>query len=69
MPRLQEPLYVEIHSGTDMGMDVTMFYEHEKRFSFKIRGMQLFEQLSSFFKNHKWFKGNHYTEEFDIKTK
>jgi hypothetical protein len=43
MPRLKEPLYVEIHSGSDMGMDAAMYYESEKRFSLKIRGMQLFD--------------------------
>jgi len=60
---------VEIHYGSDMGMDVKMFYENEKRFSLKIRGIQLFDKLSQFFNKHKWFKGNHYTSELNKDTK
>ena len=52
-----------------MDMDVAMYFEHEKRFSLKIRGMQLFAQLAEFFKNHKWFKGNHYIPEFNKDTR
>lgn len=68
-PRIKEQLIVEVHSGTDMGMDVKMYYEHERRFSFKIRGMQIFQQLFQFFQAHKWFKGNNYETEFDLATK
>jgi hypothetical protein len=68
-PRIKEPLLVEIHSGTDMGMDVKMYYEHERRFSLKIRGMQIFEQMYKFIQMHKWFEGNNYTTEFDLNTK
>ena len=68
-PRLMEPLIVEIHSGTDMGMSVHLFYEHARRFSLKMRGMQLFEQLREHCSGMKWFATNQYFIELDTESK
>ncbi len=68
-PRLFEPLTVEIHSGTDLKMDAHLYYEHARRFSMKIRGMQLFDQLGDFCLSHKWFLGNRYRVILDKDTK
>ena len=54
---------MEIHAGTDLGLDVHLYYEHARRFSMKIRGMQLFDQLGEFCASHKWFSGNQYEVE------
>ena len=62
-PLLFAPLVVELHSGADMGEDVTLYCEHEMKFSQKIRGMQLFSHLHKFFIKHRWMKGNQYTVE------
>jgi len=62
-PQLFSPLTVELHSGTDMGHDVVLYYEHEMKFSQKLRGMQLFSHLYKFFVKHRWLKGNKYTIE------
>lgn len=32
-PKLFAPLLVELHSGKDMESDVTLYYEHEMKFS------------------------------------
>ncbi len=60
---LFSPLTVELHSGTDMGFNCSLYYEHEMKFSQKIRGMQLFAHLSKFFIKHRWLKGNKYLVE------
>lgn len=52
-----------------MGMDVSLYYEHARKFSQKIRGMQLFDQLGEFCLSHKWFKGNRYSVEVDKESK
>lgn len=52
-----------------MAMDIQLFYEHARRFSFKIRGMQLFDQLGEFCMTHKWFRGNRYLVELDPESK
>ena len=52
-----------------MDQTVAMYYEHEKRFSLKIRGMQLFTMIHKFCKDHQWFKGNHYECDFDKQSK
>ncbi|CDW75832.1 UNKNOWN [Stylonychia lemnae] len=62
-PQLFSPLIVELHSGTDMKHNITLYYEHEMKFSQKIRGMQLFMHLSKFFLKHRWLKGNKYSVE------
>eukprot|EP00347_Sterkiella_histriomuscorum_P002334 403368551 len=62
-PQLISPLIVELHSGTDMRQNITLYYEHEMKFSQKIRGMQLFMHLTKFFLKHRWLKGNKYQVE------
>ncbi len=52
-----------MHSGPDMGHSVALYYEHEMKFSQKLRGMQLFTHLSKFFLKHRWLKGNKYSVE------
>ena len=60
-PQLFTPLIVELHSGSDMHANVRLYFEHEMKFSQKIRGMQLFSHLYKFFFKHRWLKGNKYT--------
>ncbi len=62
-PRLFAPLIVEMHSGSDLKQDVNLYYEHEMKFSQKLRGMQLFTHLKKFMLKHRWLKGNKYTIE------
>jgi hypothetical protein len=59
-PQLFSPLIVELHSGKDLKFNVNLYYEHEMKFSQKIRGMQLFSHLYKFFLKHRWLKGNKY---------
>ena len=46
-----------------MGHNIALYYEHEMKFSQKLRGMQLFSHLSKFFLKHRWLKGNKYSVE------
>ena len=46
-----------------MKNNVLLFYEHEKKFSRRLRGAKLFTYLYDFFVKHRWFKGNKYTVE------
>jgi len=46
-----------------MGKNAALYYEHEMKFSLKLRGMQLFSHLSKFFLKHRWLKGNKYLVE------
>mmetsp|Transcript_40862 Transcript_40862/g.39446 ORF Transcript_40862/g.39446 Transcript_40862/m.39446 type:complete len:91 (+) Transcript_40862:550-822(+) len=62
-PLIFQPLIVELHSGSDMKFNVNLYYEHEMKFSQKLRGMQLFSHLYKFFVKHRWLKGNKYTVE------
>jgi len=59
-PGVLMPLQVEIHSGTDLKENVIIYYEHEKLFSLKMRGEQLFSHFFRGFLKNKWLKSNNY---------
>jgi len=62
-PNIFYPLILEIHSGSDMDENITVFYEHEMKMSLKMRGSRLLTYLIKFFIKHRWLKGNKYSLE------
>ena len=59
-PRLYTPLFIELHSGSDLKNDVGLYYVHGGKFSLKLRGGQLLSYLYKFFIKHRWLKLNDY---------
>lgn len=55
-PSILYALQVEIHGGGDLGDDVQIFFEYEKRLSLKYRGMKFITNIYKVFMKNIWLK-------------
>ena len=59
-PTIIYPLQVEIHCGGDLGENVEIYYQHEKRITLKHSGINFFNNLFKILLKNRWLKNNGY---------
>ena len=55
-PNILYPLQVELHCGGDLGDDIEIYFEYEKKISLKYRGIRFMKQLFKTLIKKRWFK-------------
>lgn len=60
-PTIIYPLQVEIHCGGDLGDNVEIYYQHEKRLTLKFCGEKFVDNLLKILLKNRWLKNNGYT--------
>ncbi len=53
-------MQVEIHCGGDLGDNVEIYYQHEKRLTLKFCGINFFNNLFKILLKNRWLKNNGY---------
>jgi hypothetical protein len=59
-PSIIYPLQVEVHCGGDMCEDIEIYFEHEMKFSLKLRGQKFMDHLLKMLGKNRWLRSNFY---------
>lgn len=60
-PSILYPLQVEMHCGGDLGEDIEIFFEHEKKLSLKYRGVRFMKNLIKLLNKNRWLRSNFFS--------
>ena len=60
-PSIQYPLQLEVHCGGDLCEDIKIYYEHEMKFSLKLRGKRFMTEFLEILNKNRWLASNDYT--------
>lgn len=60
-PSIIYPLQVELHCGGDLGEDVEIYFEHEKKLSLKYRGQKFMINLIKVLNKNRWLRSNFFS--------
>jgi len=56
---------VEMHCGGDLGEDIEIYFEHEKKLSLKYRGVKFMKNLIKLLNKNRWLRSNFFSVEED----
>lgn len=60
-PSIIYPLQVELHCGGDLGEDIEIYFEHEKKLSLKYRGMKFMTNMIKVLNKNRWLRSNFFS--------
>lgn len=64
-PSILYPLQVELHCGGDLGENIEIYFEHEKKLSLKYRGQNFMTHLVKKLNKNRWLRSNFFSIEED----